>query len=71
MTPVYAVQLFTAEKWKSIYISSFLPDAEFSLTATNDIVKGVLPVRLVKFVVKDFDFLGVYCKDFAVLQRKD
>lgn len=71
MTPVYAVQLFTAEKWKSIYISSFLPDAEASLAATDAIVQGALPIRLVRFVVKDFDFVAVYGRDFAVLQRKD
>lgn len=68
MRPVFAVQLFRDGKWKSIYIASFLPDAVESYRQLDEITDDE-PIRLARFMVTDFDFVAIHCRDFAVIRR--
>lgn len=63
---VYAVQKFDGEVWMTVFLSSFLPDAEEVFDGGESYAPGVRR-RLVKFAVQGVDFIATYARDFAVL----
>lgn len=73
MRLIYAVQIFRNEEvWESIYVSTYLPDAEDVLSdcvILSNEHGDPFVFRLVSFSVSDLNFIGTHARDFAVLDR--
>jgi hypothetical protein len=66
MRDIYAVQTWTEDEvWRTIYLSTFLPDAEATYANAQEVTAK--PVRLVTFRSTNLDFVAIYARDFAVL----
>lgn len=69
MRILYCIQVFTAEKWQTAHVSSYLPDSEHMLSLCLSVTDK--PIRLVSFSSPSLDFIAVHAHDFAVLERSD
>lgn len=65
MPEIHAVQWFENEVWRTLYLSSYPHDVSDTYRDIRDLTDK--PLRAVKFVVDNFDFVAAQCKDFAVL----
>lgn len=69
MHDIFAVQTFTEDEvWRTIYLSTYRPDAEFTYRTTVEVTAK--PARLVTFRTTNLDFVAIYARDFAVLDAR-
>lgn len=66
---IYAIQHWTGDVWRTIYLSTWHSDVEESyldlLTHTNAALRHVV------FGVDNYDFVAIHARDFFVEDRSD
>lgn len=65
---LYAVQLFTMDLWRTVFVSSFEPDAHDAYKITLGLRSD--PTRLVDFSVDGVDFIATFARNFRVLSQR-
>lgn len=65
MMEIHAIQQFTGEVWRTIYLSSFPQDVADTYMDIREHTNATL--RAVRFTVDSYDFLATHARDFAVL----
>lgn len=64
-----AIQHFTGEVWRTIYVSSYPGDVD---EAYRDLAHAapLSTLRRVSFGVDNYDFIAIYARDFSVLDLR-
>ena len=65
---IFAVQVFEKDKWRTMFLSSFRPDA--AKTYGQAIALMTAPMRFVEFAVESLDFIATHATDFERIAER-
>lgn len=65
---LYAVQVYTLDRWRTVFVSSFEADGEDAYKVALRL--STAPVRLVDFSVDGVDFIPTFARNYRVLDQR-
>lgn len=70
---LFVVQLFADEAWRTVYVSSYRPEAEEAFDEVDSELSDIdwaTSARLVEFTVRGVNFIATHAVDFRRLEQR-